>query len=375
MTLVNPFKKSKCPYCAKELYPGQCAIVSSRTGTLMRGAKNGFLWRCGVVALKGSKYTGELALRQCSGCERLLPRSFGRAESHTIAIIGDSGSGKSHYIASCIDQLRKGHAWQVIGCTRIVGQGNTDQNYRNAYYGPMYLGLEQLEATLSATDNVRDPLVYEVVFRQKSRLKSARMVNLLFYNSAGFDLRDPKRMVHFSHYVLSASAIIFLVDPLVVPGIVNSLPDHLKPPLGANVLERTVDVLNHIIQTFEQGLGLEPGATLRTPIAITISKSDLLKFVTKYSSMPLFLNDAILSNKLDPLGFETVNREVQELLQRVGDRELQLAVSSFENKNFFAVSATGWPPDASGKFPTIEPLRCLDPLLWALWKLRLIDDE
>src|SRR5579864_5582222 len=157
MTLVNPFKKSKCPYCAKELYPGHCAIVSSRTlvpdehgnpkPMVMRRAKRGFLRRCWVSALKGSKYTAELAVRQCSGCEKLLPRSFGRAAIHTIAIIGDAGSGKSHYIASCIDQLKKGHAWQVIGCTRIVGQGNTDQSYRDTYYDPMYLQLEQLGAT------------------------------------------------------------------------------------------------------------------------------------------------------------------------------------------------------------------------------------
>ena len=89
-------------------------------------------------------------------------------------------------------------------------------------------------------------------------------------------------MVYFSHYVLNASAIIFLVNPQVVPGIASKLPDHLKRRPG-RVLERTSDVLNRVIQTFERGLGVEPGATLYTPIAITISKSDLLKFVAKYS--------------------------------------------------------------------------------------------
>ena len=149
MTLVNPFKKSRCPHCGEELYPGQCDIVSSRTSppTLVRAAQKNFLGRCWVSALKGQKYTRALAVRQCPHCKKLLPRSFGLAESHTIAIIGDTASGKSHYIASCIDQLKKGQAWQIIGCTRIVGQGNTDDNFLKEYYNPVYFYRQQLAAT------------------------------------------------------------------------------------------------------------------------------------------------------------------------------------------------------------------------------------
>ena len=138
--------------------------------------------------LKGQKYTGELALRQCPSCGKLLPRNFGRVEFHTIAIVGDTESGKSHYIASCIDQLKKGHAWQVIGCTRIVGQEDTDQRYRDTYYAPLYRQLEELAVTRQSIASVREPLVYEMVFRRKSRLSRAKTVNLLFYDSAGEDL-------------------------------------------------------------------------------------------------------------------------------------------------------------------------------------------
>ena len=116
---------------------------------------------------------------------------------------------------------------------------------------------------------MKEPLVYEIVFRKKSRLRPAKMINLLFYDSAGEDIRDQNRMVYQSHYILSASAIIFLVDPMAVPGIVNKLPDHLKPAPGSEVLRKTTDVLNSIIQTFEQSQGVDAGTTLPTPIAIT----------------------------------------------------------------------------------------------------------
>jgi hypothetical protein len=380
MAFVNPFKKHRCPFCAEEWYVGHCPIVSTRFGaapTPMREAKSSFFARLWVPSLKGQKYTRAFALRQCPNpnCKNSLPLNFGHAETHTIAIIGDTESGKSHYIASCIDQLKKGHAWQVIGCTRIVGQGRTDQTYWDNYYNPVYGQLEQIEATQRASTQVREPLVYEVVFRKKGRFRRARIVNLFFYDSAGGDIREQQRMVHFSHYILNASAIIFLVDPLIVPGIAGQLPDHLKRPSGAPGLEKTADVLNRIIQTFERGQGVAAGTTLYTPIAITISKSDLLKFVMRYGQNPLFLNDAVYGNKLDLRAFDTISKEVQDFLQRAGARELLTSVSSFANKNFFAVSATGWPPDDEDKFPNIEPLRCLDPLLWAFWKLGLIDDE
>lgn len=313
-------------------------------------------------------------MRQCSHCTNLLPRSFGLAENHTIAIIGDSGSGKSHYIAACIDQLKKGHVWQVIGCTRIAGQGETDNNYWTKYYNPVYLDREQLDANQRATSTIREPLIYELVFSRKSFLKPAKMVNLLFYDSAGMDIIDPSTMVHFNHYILNASAIIFLVDPQIVPGIAKKLPSHLKPPSGSELLHRTAEVLNRILQTFEQGLGKNPGSTIQTPIAITVSKSDLLKFVTKNNQTPYFLSEPAFGNKIETRAFETINREVQDLLKDADERELLTSVGSFANKNFFAVSATGWSPDTVGKFPTIEPLRCLDPLLWALWKLGLVDD-
>src|SRR5216110_18470 len=119
-------------------------------------------------------------------------------------------------------------------------------------------------------------------------------------------------MLDFSHYILNASAIIFLVDPLTIPGIVSSLPAHLRPEPGAEGLQKTADVLNRIIQTFEQAQKVNLGETLDIPVAITISKSDLLKFIIKHESTHLLLDDATYGNRLDTRAFEMINREVQD---------------------------------------------------------------
>lgn len=370
--LVNPFHKSICPSCGKAFYPGNCAIVS-KSSTILQEARPDFFSRAFITPLKGDRFTREYATRQCPHCQGVLPRNVESAESYTIAIVGDGFSGKSHYIASCIHQLKQDYALQVIGCNSIIGQGNTDDNYYTTYYQPIYVNRQKLIGT---PPNVKhDPLIYELVFPQRSALHPAKSVNLLFYDSSGEDIREPTRMVEYSYYILNASAIIFLADPRQMPGIVKILPNYLKPPPGEIQVLTTAEVLNRVLGTFRTRRGLGAAQKLQTPIAITVSKSDLLKFAAKGRQSPLFLNDNYYTNKLDVPKFDLISNEVQRLLHDLGDRTLLRSSQLFENVSFFAVSATGWPPDDQGKFPPLEPLRCLDPLLWALWKLGIIDVE
>jgi len=381
-TFVNPFQQIRCFYCDQLFYPGECAIVSSRTGKMLRDAKSSAGGRLILPSLEGAQYAREQALRQCPHCGKGLPRNFEQVKNHTIAIVGDLASGKTHYLTSCIQQLMQRGTWQVIGCSKIVGQGDSDTRYYKDYYAPVYVRHEQFSLTPQgalSTPNALytiDPLIYEVVFAARSRLQPAKSVNLMFYDSSGEDIAQEQRMILFSHYILRASAIIFLADPLAMHSLVDKLPHNHSMLPGTDRRFSPSTVLNRVIQTFEQNLGLKPGAKLQTPIAIAVSKSDLLEYVTSYTTTkPLFLSDTTLGNKLDPIIFGTIDREVRDLLQHVGDKELLPSTSSFVNTSFFAVSPTGWPADQTGKFPRIEPRRCLDPLLWALWKLRVIENE
>lgn len=372
--LVNPFRKYKCPACGEEFYPGDCAIVSSIDKSEIRGPRANIFSRTYVPLLKGSKYVKKLALRECPNpkCKRLLPYNIPDVESYTIAIVGDSSSGKSHYIASCIHQLKQYQALQVIGCSSITGLRDTDERYFRNYYEPIYRIRKKLDLTPRAMPgSLIEPLIYELVFQERSALQPAKSINLLFYDTSGEDMDDERRMVEYSHFILNASAIIFLADPLAMPGIVKVLPNHLQPPV---IRERsTVEVFDRVMGTFRRHKGVGLGKKLDTPVAITVSKSDLLQFAVKGTHRPLFLSDSVYYNQLDIPKFDFISNEVQTLLQAMGDRVLLKAVDQFEDVSFFAVSATGWPPDPNGEFPPLEPLRCLDPLLWSLWKLGIIN--
>ena len=66
---------------------------------------------------------------------------------------------------------------------------------------------------------------------------------------------------------------------------------------------------------------------------------------------------------------DTVDKEVRSILEERGEHGLLHTTQSFSKAKFFATSATGYPPDANGQYPLINPFRCLDPLLWILHSL------
>lgn len=368
--LSDPFRAVTCPYCNEDYYPGNCAIVANLSygnispGDVLQKVRPGFLPRIFVTSLTGKKYVRTRAERKCPRCDHALPPNDDRAESYTIAIVGDGSSGKSHYIASCINQLRQFQALQVIGCNQIIGQGTTDQRYYNNYYVPIYMNKQKVP--LSDRNVLAEPLIYELMFPGKS-------INLQFYDSSGEDMADPNTMVQFSHFILNASAIIFLADPMTMPGIVNSLPSHLQKQAPRTL--SSSQVLNRVIYTFRQHQGGNLNKNLKIPVAITLSKSDLLQFADRGPFPPLYLSDNVLPNQLDIPKFGVISNEIQTLIRRLGDQNLLKSSESFDDVSFFAVSATGWPEDTNGQFPTIEPIRCLDPLLWVLWRLGIIKVE
>lgn len=381
MVFIAPWSKAICPSCGAEFYPGDCAIVSSVSkGMVLKPAPETLtqhiLARFLIASISGKKYVRHLAGRECpnNACKRILPNNLAEAQSYTIALIGDVSAGKSHYIASCIHLLKQRETLELIGCSKIVGLGDTDETYHTKFYNPVFNNLQPIPLTPRATSEVNEPLIYELVFREKAGGKSVKKVNLFFYDSSGEDLAEQSRLVKYSQYVLRASAIIFLADPLTMPNMVKALPYDLKPA-GVTRERSSADVLNRIMETFLSGQGLSSGASINIPVAITLSKSDLLKYVVRFeASSAQFLHESTSTNRINTADYAAIDREVRSVILRFGDKVLVQSSELFDTVSFFAVSATGWAAE-KGHYPIIEPLRCLDPLLWTLWKLKVIDAD
>jgi GTPase SAR1 family protein len=378
MALMNAlYVKGVCPFCGEEFYVGDCAIVSRlNPGKILSPSPQGISRihsRLSPIRLEGPQYTLEQACRQCPHCGNLLPYNFEFAANITIAIVGDIGSGKSHYIAALIHQLRNGLLQGQSEYLRLTSlTPEIDRTYTNEYLEPLFKNKRSIAPTMIASQQIQKPLIYEITTRRTSRYSTR--FNILLYDVAGEDYVNPSRLIQYSRHVLNASAIIFLADPMTMSEISGRLPAHLQSRTMTTSRSAS-DVLSSILASFERYMSVSPGSSLfATPVAIMVSKSDLLKFLTNRSSSYRFLERPQYVGKIDVKDLAVVDHEVRDLLDQFGERTLLQAAQAFPKVAFFATSATGYAPDKNGVFPAVEPIRCLDPLLWILWQLRILDE-
>src|SRR5947209_5152934 len=103
--------KCICPNCIKTFYPGECKIISTITGRVLKNAPTGrqkHTARLSPEPLTGREYTSQLACRVCPYCEYVLPFNIERVPNIPIMILGDSFCGKSSYLAALMLQLEQG---------------------------------------------------------------------------------------------------------------------------------------------------------------------------------------------------------------------------------------------------------------------------
>jgi len=227
-------------------------------------------------------------------------------------------------------------------------------------------------ATQIAVDGNRRPLIYELAFRAPSQSQERR-INLIFYDASGEDQAIRDRMVHFSRYILRANAIIMLVDPGTIPEINNRLPSHLQNQSWRETGRRAHHLLASTIGVLEQYYGSGALAYFHsTPLAVMLSKSDLLKFTYDPIVPPFRYLANSPAHYLDWQDIRAVDAEVRALISGTSERPILGIAPAFSKLSFFATSATGCACDRNGIFPFVEPSRCLDPLLWVLSQLKII---
>lgn len=387
MTLVNPFHKFLCPYCFERYHISECDVVSgATTGKVLEPAPKDYrkyLYRVWVPPLSGPDYTRELASRRCPNsdssrkCGNLWPHNIEYMDNRIIAIVGGTFSGKSTYIASLIKQLEREPVLRNVGCKEFfpLPGSDTEDRYEREYYEPLWMRREVLPPNKpTPNDKFVKPLVFVMVFCNNDRWRTLRRVNLIVFDTAGEELVDPVLMAQVSRYVLNASGIIFLIDPLTMPGIADQLPLHLQPK-GAIGTEgfRTVQRAASMIRRHR---GISEGSSIPVPAVFTLVKSDLLRFPLNRGGN-IGLNSPILCDSDYSHGFnvgdyEKVSRDVETLVNEKDGPALSQARSSFQRASFAAVAPTGCSSDATGHYLQMEPRRCADPLIWLLWQMGFI---
>lgn len=385
MPLVLPTFKIRCPYCRNVFHPSDCAVFSATNpGKLLRkppmpGTTEYLRSRTWIEELTGPEFTTEMAVRQCPFCGELLFEGIEQCDNINIAIIGDTYSGKTHYIATLIDQLNRSVLMQNgNGLVQLRYRNkHTSETYQNVYYKPIIqnfnVAVANLRGKFDAQGNpVRSkPLVFQLVIQDNSTGANT-MINLLVYDISGDDLADNATLVQFGEHVLRADGIIYLADPMSMPHIYQQMPQHIQPSVMTG---RTAgEVLNAVMYRLEQYNRVRPGESINIPTAIAISKADVLQYIIPQQERPYYwlMYRPAYDGKAHIDDIKHVDQEVRSILHRYGETALLQMSRRFDEVNFFAISAIGSAPDNTGRFASLDPHRCLDPFIWLLWRLKYL---
>lgn len=395
---MSPFVKCTCPACFEEIYLGECAIVSGiKTETVtdksgrtieqnveLRPMSRGPLARLKVEPLHGPRYTYEEAQRKCTECGYLLPYNIESVPSITLAIVGDTSSGKTHFIAAFIYELQeywlRANTFAQFKCLTP----EVEKKYRKDVFDPLLSKGLPLPGTLRtqipkpSEPRLRlEPLIYKLTISSSSR-RPAVTINLMIYDSAGETYEDTTRLVQVGKFVFHTTALIFVADPYKFTSAYTNTPSTSYPTAGLHHNTVAGNITN-IIDIFNRYHKESDGASLaRIPIAIMVSKTDIFNNMypfNQYTFMkePAYVADPHYDGKLNLKEVDTIDREVRNVLLSYRQDNILSVTGRFKHRKLFGTSTTGEQIDkVEGRFLHVNPRRCLDPILWILYEITVV---
>lgn len=309
----------------------------------------------------------ETSTRICPVCHFDFPHDIDQADQLTLAIIGGTNSGKSHYITSLIMRL-KDEIGKLFGISVLMLDDNTKAFWERNYYSPMVEQRTVLRPTPPGTIDVgvRVPLIFRLTLNNGA---SKRAINISIYDTAGDDMISLDTLTAYAPCIWHADAIIFLLDPLQINTVRQQLP-------GVNVVSYNPKaapeyIIGRLRTLFERQKQLRVDKRIKTPIAFTLAKIDML-FPLLDPASALKRPGATLK-KLDIAEVQSISTEIASYLSDwINPNFCDIVNDNFDNYHYFGVSSLGKQPDSNNRLGTISPLRVEDPFLWILFKFGLI---
>lgn len=340
-----------CPHCLAEFAAGKMRYRDDR----------------GTLYDRPPRRVDGAVDKVCPHCGRTLPLTSGDFPSILIGLAGGRASGKSTYVGTLVHQIRN-EVGARFGCTLQALDTETQRRYETEFALPLWEhGHEVQETALNAS-----PLLYEMRFLGAGGSSTARgAVTLAFYDTAGEAFEQMRDISTRTPYLDRVGGLILFIDPLQAPEVREQVTDTGRlPPLVPE--SRPSRVVTNIASVLRQRGLLEDGRPFRTPVAVTLTKSDVLRDIGLIEPQNRWLDRGeIHDGVFDPELHEGLKQMWEERIRKWAPAAHQAVSVNFQHYAFFGVSATGCSPDEFGNYPEIAPWRVEEPLLWLLWKLGL----
>lgn len=296
----------------------------------------------------------------CPHCHSNLPQRFSEAQGRTMALVGTRAAGKSHYIAVALHELEHRIGPSFGGALMLLDDASRDR-VDNVLTPRLYKEGGVLDATQSAAvdRDVSTPLVSRLTLGSG---RNATHSNLVFFDAAGEDLQSLGVLEREARYVTQSDGLILLLDPLQIAVVRDEFDSDAElPPVSAD----PYTMLGRIAALLREARGIPAGKPIEVPLAITLSKSDMLRGLLP-EEHPLF--HAAANGRLFDLD---AARNLSERLRAdvaawLGERFDKLVKAEFSHVAYFGVSALGGNPVAGHLHNGVAPRRVEDPILWML---------
>nr|BFE88553.1 hypothetical protein GCM10020093_111540 [Planobispora longispora] len=223
--------------------------------------------------------------RVCPECHNQLPAEYCANPGKIVALVGAKGSGKSTYIAVLLHELMN-RVGAELDASLVPCDDRTIERYKQDFARPLY-GRNMLLSTTQSVVNapLRDPLVYLLTRTVRGRLRSrTASLTLVLFDTAGEDLRSRDVTEPHLRYLGAADAVVFLVDPLELPGARSALSGTALARGGTLEGDPDSDPINVISRVTELLRRRDGDRRLTIPVAVALSKIDALR--RRWSASP-----------------------------------------------------------------------------------------
>ena len=308
----------------------------------------------------------------CPECHFELPHDTGQIKQYTIAIIGGTGTGKSHYIGSLIFTLKVERRLNLI-VTLLSDE--TQIRWQQDFYNPVFERRTVLPGTLSARADtrVKVPLVLRLTSkdspleRKLNRLWH-QSVNASIFDAAGEDMAEFEKLSVENRAITRAAGLIFIVDPLQIESVAQRLPG--VTATRSDPRSSADNMLDRMIKLFEVEK-VRPGGKIRIPLAVVLSKVDILEPILDPGSA--LRRPSMHSGTLNLAEVQSTSTEVSGYLRSWLTHSFCDNIETrFPTHMYFGVSSLGKQQDVRSQLEVVEPLRVEEPFLWLLYKLGFV---
>lgn len=304
----------------------------------------------------------------CPHCNNWLPTAMIERGSEIISVIGGPSSGKTNYIVTLIQQLRKyGYKINLEVTPQQVGRNKTEYTYElykknetllfedNQVIGKTPLGAKSIPWILKLENHTTKKAIY-----------------LVFYDTAGEHFDAPEQIKQNAAYLAQSSGVIVVFDTLSIKKIRTILHNKSIDIADASTpFEKTWTALSNFTT--------ENTSLKKKPFAFVFSKFDAILDYKKD------LNDCnvdefnqnstyIATGKVSMKKIDNISQSIKGYMEDEnfcdeGQMAANIEAAWGENYRFFGVSATGCMPRLDGTVDSVKPYRVMDPLVWVLHKI------